>query len=127
MTTKKQMAIWMDHSAAHIMELTNDVITTNVIQSEFTHDVKIDSLNKSENLMHNKEQHLQHAYYKKIGKEIKDHQHVLIFGPTTAKTELLNLLKEDHHFENVVIDIEDADKMSENQQHAFVKTHFHVK
>ncbi|HWY10114.1 MAG TPA: hypothetical protein VN026_02255 [Bacteroidia bacterium] len=124
MTTKKQIGIWMDHSAAHLMELTNDVITTNIIESEFTHKVKEDSLNKSENLMHNKEQHLQHSYYKKIGEAIKDHQQVVLFGPTDAKTELFNLLKEDHHFENIEIDVEDTDKMTENQQHAFVKAHF---
>ena len=127
MTTKKQIGIWMDHSVAHLMELTNDVITTNTIASEFTHEVKEDSLNKSENLMHNKEQHLQHSFYKKIGEAIKNHDRVVLFGPTDAKNELSNFLKEDRHFENIEIDVEDADKMTENQQHAFVKAHFNSK
>jgi stalled ribosome rescue protein Dom34 len=42
--------------------------------------------------MHQKEQHEQSDYYKKIGEAIKNYQEVLLFGPTNAKTELLNLL-----------------------------------
>jgi len=125
MTTKKHMGIWMDHSAARIMDLVNNTITTNIVESKFTHQEKEQSLSKSENLMHNKEQHEQSDYYKKISNVIKDCEVVVLFGPTTAKTELLNLLKADHHFENVKIDVIHADKMTENQQHAFVKNHFH--
>ncbi len=124
MATKKQLGIWMDHSSAHIMELNSDVITTEIIRSEFTPEVKTETLHKNENLMHNKERHLQHSYYKKISEAIKDHDNVVIFGPTSAKSELVNLLKEDRHFENINIEIEEADKMTENQQHAFVKNHF---
>lgn len=124
MKTKKNMGIWMDHSAAHLMEFVNNTIVTNIVTSEFTHEEKAHALSKNENLMHNKEQHEQTKYYKKIGDAIKDCEKVVLFGPTTAKNELLNLLKEDHHFEKIKIDVKHADKMTENQQHAFVRTHF---
>jgi hypothetical protein len=74
--------------------------------------------------MHNKEQHQQSEYYKKIGEIIKDYKEVILFGPTEAKTELFNILKADHLFENIKIEIKQTDKMTENQQHAFVKNHF---
>ena len=48
----------MDHSSAHLMEFT-DTIETKTIDSKFTHEAKEQSLDKSENLMHNKEQHQQ--------------------------------------------------------------------
>jgi hypothetical protein len=49
-----------------------------------------------------------------------------LFGPTNAKTELINKLKEDHHFDEVKIEVKSADKMTENQQQAFVLEHFNT-
>ena len=124
MKTEKNIGIWMDHSSAHLMEFTADPITTTTIESDFTHHVKEESLSKSENLMHNKEQHQQSDYYKKIGEVIKNYKEVILFGPTNAKAELFNILKADHHFENIKIEVKQADKMTENQEHAFVREYF---
>jgi len=124
MTTSKKIGIWMDHSSANLMDTANDPIETKTIVSEFTHDEKKITLSHSESLMHNKEQHQQSEYYKKIGEIIKDYKEVILFGPTEAKTELFNILKADHLFENIKIEIKQTDKMTENQQHAFVKNHF---
>ena len=120
----KNIGIWMDHSVAHLMDLANDTITTRSIKSGFTHQQKTHALGRNENLMHNKEQHQQSDYYKKIADAIKDYSNILLFGPTTAKDELLNLLKLDRHFEKTKIEVKHADKMTENQQNAFVKKHF---
>jgi stalled ribosome rescue protein Dom34 len=124
MTTAKNLGIWMDHSNAHLMEFTTDPITTTIISSRFTHREKEHSIGKSEDGMHQKEQHEQSDYYKKIGEAIKNYQEVLLFGPTNAKTELLNLLKADHHFEKIKLETKDADKMTQNEQHAFVRDYF---
>ncbi|MEI8137447.1 MAG: hypothetical protein WCH21_09015 [Bacteroidota bacterium] len=126
METKKQIGIWMDHSIAHLMEPKDNGIITSSVKSDFTYQVKQHALNKNENLMHNKEQHMQSGYYHKIKEAIKNHKEVLLFGPTSAKDELSNLLKTDHHFENIKVDVKHADKMTENQQHAFVKKHFQL-
>jgi hypothetical protein len=124
MTKTKNLGIWMDHSSAHLMEFTTDPITTEIISSRFTHQEKEHSLSKSENLMHNKEQDQQSAYYKRLGDAIRNYEDVIIFGPTNAKSELLNILRADHNFENIKLEIEQADKMTQNQQHAFVKDYF---
>jgi hypothetical protein len=91
MTTAKQLGIWMDHSSAHLMEFTTEPIEANIITSKFTHQEKEHSLDKGEHLMHNKEQHQQSDYYKKLGEVIKNYEDVILFGPTDAKVELLNL------------------------------------
>lgn len=124
MSTTKKLGIWMDHANAHVMEFTNDPIETKTITSKFTHEEKEHSLSLNENLMHNKEQHLQGAFYKKLGETIRNYGEVVLFGPTDAKVELFNILKKDHLFSNVKIEIKQTDKMTENQQHAFVKDHF---
>ncbi|MEO6305498.1 MAG: hypothetical protein ABIP51_20210 [Bacteroidia bacterium] len=124
MTTEKKLGIWMDHSSAHLTEFKNGPIETKIITSAFTHDQKEQSLGKSENLMHNKEQHQQAAYYKKIGEDIRHYNKVIVFGPTDAKSELLNVLRADHNFEKIKIELQPTEKMNETQQHIFVKEYF---
>ena len=91
----KQLGIWMDHANAFLMELSNDTIIENIVVSEFTQKEKEISLEKNEKFMHSKEQQLQLRYYKKLGDIIRNYQEVVLFGPTDAKNELLNLLKAD--------------------------------
>ncbi len=124
MTLVKKIGIWMDHSSANLMEFSKEAIETKIIHSKFTFEEKQESTKKGEHVMHNKEQHKQHDYYKKLGEEIKNYNAVLLFGPTSAKSELHNLLKADHRFENIKIETQQTDKMTENQQHAFVRDHF---
>lgn len=124
MKTAKELGIWMDHSSAHLMEFTREPMETKTIESQFTHQEKEHTLSKSENLMHNKEQHKQAEYYKKLGDIIRNYESVILFGPTEAKTELYNILREDHRFLSIKIKIKQTDKMTDNQQHAFVKDYF---
>lgn len=125
--TAKQLSIWMDHAHAHLSEYTTEfpkTIGTTVLQSAFTHDEESATLEKSEKGMHNKEQHLQADYYKKLGEYIRNFDDVLLYGPTDAKVELLNILRADHQFDKITIETKSADKMSERQQHAFVQNYF---
>ncbi len=57
---------------------------------------------------------------------IKDYDEVLLFGPTDAKTELFNILKENRQFEKIKIEVKPADNMTENQEEAFVKEYFNA-
>lgn len=124
MKSKKRLGIWMDHAIAHLIEFSTENYNQSTITSKFTHEQKVTAMGKSENLMHNKEQGEQLAYYKKLGNAIKNYEAVLLFGPTDAKVELLNLLRADHHFESIKIETKHADKMTDNQQYAFVKGYF---
>jgi len=114
----------MDHATAHLIEFTTDPIESKSIDSKFTREEKTDTMGRSEHVMHNKEQHLQAEYYKKLAEVIKGYTHVILFGPTDAKTQLLNIINDDHHFSMIKIRIKQTDKMTENQQHAFVKNYF---
>jgi hypothetical protein len=124
MIIEKSLGIWMDHQDAHLMEFTTDPIETVNVESKFTHQEKEQTLGRSENLMHKKEQHEDADYYKALGEIIRNYNDVVIFGPTDAKVELFNVLRKDHRFADIVIEIKQADKMTENQQHAFVREYF---
>jgi len=124
MKNVKQMGIWMDHSTAFLMELINDKFVENTVVSEFTHEKKESSLRKGENLMHNKEHHQQLSYYKKLSDIIKNYEAVILFGPTDAKNELLNILKADHLFKNIKIEVKHSDKMTKNHMRDLVRSYF---
>jgi hypothetical protein len=125
MKKNKQLGICMDHSTAYIMEMTNDMIVSTTVVLEPIAKEEEDNLERHEENEFNKE-HQQHqlAYYKKIGDMIRNYQEVVLFGPTDAKSELLNLLRKDHHFENINIEIENTQKMTEPQMQNFFKEFF---
>jgi len=124
MTTAKRLGIFMDHAKAHLMEFRSYPMETKIIESKFTHEEKENSIVKSEILMHNKEQHQQSEYYKKLAAAILNYEEVVLFGPTDAKVELLNLLRADHLFSKIKIELKQTDKMNENQQHTFIREYF---
>ena len=123
MTKVKKLGIWMDHAAAHLMEYSDHIIT-NIILSDVTHAEKAKTWQKGETMMHNKEQQQQGMYYKSLGATIKNYDDVLLFGPTNAKVELLNVLKADLSFSKIRIEVKQTDNMTENQEHAFVREYF---
>src|SRR5664279_5363817 len=124
MTSEKKLAIWMDHASAHILEYPGDEGIQKTIHSDFTQNEKKETLEKSEHSMHNKEQHQLSGYYKEIGKVIASYDFVLLFGPTQAKSELLNFLRADHRFDQIKIVIKTADKMDVHEQQKFVMKYF---
>lgn len=124
MKIEKKLGIWMDHSIAHIIEFTDRWNELKTIESNFTHQDKVDSLTKSESLMHNKEQQLQAEFYKKLEETILRYDDVLLFGATNAKAELFNKIQKDHRFANIKIVVKEADKMSNTQKIFFVSDYF---
>lgn len=123
MEIQKNLGIWMDHATAELIDL-NSKKKSRSITSKFTFETKEEALQRSEKSMHNKRQQMHETYYKEIADAILNYDHVLLFGPTDAKTELNNYLNKDLHFKNIQIDIEAADKMTDNEKDAFVKKFF---
>lgn len=112
----------MDDLNATLMEFTTDPVEIEVIQSQ-TEAMQV-SQASNENVLNNEGKHSPSEFYKLLGDMIRHYQSVVIFGPTKAKLELYNLLKDDHRFENIKIKIMAASKMTRDQQHAFVKDYF---
>lgn len=124
MKTLKKIGIWMDHSMAHITEFDSDVQETKIITSDFTSQERAETLQRSESEMHNKEQQKQDTYYKNLAQIIKSFDEVILFGPTNAKWELYNQLKENHQFDSVKIEVKNTDKMSDKEQRNFIDDYF---
>ena len=116
----KQLAVWMDHSNALLMEYNNHTIESADMKIK-----KADDKDAHEIEVHSKEeQHNQSVFFKEISEIIRHYDDVLLFGPTDAKNELVNLLKENHLFENIKIELRNTDKLTENQIHAYAHEYF---
>jgi hypothetical protein len=124
MNVNKKLGIWMDHASADIILFSKKAVKLDTILSNFTHQDKTETFAKGEKKMHNKEQQQQAEYYELLGNEIKNYDEVLLFGPTDAKTELLNILKEDKHFDAIKIEIQQTDHITDNQKLAVVNAYF---
>lgn len=124
MKAKKRLGIWMDHNNAHLMEYNIENFQVNTIKAESKETEKQSDVKHTEKGIHNKESQTLQAYYKNLMEVIKNYDEVLLFGPTSAKTELYNLIKKDHRFDKLFIETKSGEKMSFNEQHAFIKDYF---
>jgi hypothetical protein len=113
----------MDHQHAHFTEFIGDPIQTITLDSKFTEE-KESGIHAGGNKTHSKENHHHADFYKGLGSVIRQYDAVVLFGPTNAKAELFNIISKDHLFEKIKIEVRETDKMSESQQHAFVKNYF---
>ncbi len=126
MKVTKRIGIFMDHAHASLIDVTNDDIVVTSVEAAFLNEEKQEMHSRSEHVMHNKQQQQQAAYYKQLADAIVSYDEVLLFGPTNARTELYNILRSDLAFSKITIDVQPADKMTPNQQNAFVKKHFQL-
>jgi len=124
MKTIKKLGICMDHTNAYLIKFSDKEKLSSTITLDFDKQDKDETLQRSESEMHNKQQQRQKSYYKKIAAVIRHFNEVLLFGPTEAKIELFNLLRQDRLFDNIKMEVINTDKMSENQQYEFIKDHF---
>jgi len=120
----KQLGIWMDHSTANLIEIQNDEMVKSTLKLTPAFLGPLENLRLNESLIQNKEQNQQSDFYKKLSYVINDYNEVLLFGPTDAKTELFNLLKDNRQFEKIKISVQTVDNMTDNQQEAFVKNFY---
>jgi hypothetical protein len=126
METIKKTAIYMDHFMANIIEYKDTAKEVKTIKSDFNHFEKEKILQKGESHLHNKEQDMQSEFYKKLRDELLNYDEVLLFGSTTAKTELYNILCDDNDFGDTKITIKNTDKLTEKQQIDFVNECFYI-
>jgi hypothetical protein len=124
MKTNRKLGIYMDHSMANFIEYNLELTDIKTINLDLNHQDKEAVLLKGEVHLHNKEQHKQHQFYNTIKAEILKFNTILLFGSTTAKNELFNILSDDNHFTNIKVHIENTDKMDNTHQLKFVNDYF---
>ena len=126
METLKKIAIYMDHFTANLIEYKKTANLIETIHSDFNHLEKVKILQKGESHLHNKEQDLQNKFYLEISNNSVDYSQILLFGPTNSKTEFKIVLENDKRFINREIVLKITDKLTPNEQIAFVNECFYL-
>ena len=85
---------------------------------------KEETLQKSLRMIYNKLQQQEFEYYSVLGESIKYYVEELLFVSATPNVELLNILEADLSFSKIKIEIRQANKMTENREHAIVREYF---
>ena len=124
MKNAKKAGIWMDHTSANVMEIIDNFIITTNIKSAVGTDRYSLIVGKDDTHQQMKSQQQLVDYYNELAEIILKFDEIVLFGPTDAKTELLNILKDDKKFDDKMIFLQTTDKLTNNQKNAFVSEFF---
>lgn len=132
---KKQIGVWIDAKQALIVFLDEEGQRISTVLSSGESRVRIPGEGKWFTRMGNqflnfdkKKQARQEAdsrdYFKQVTEAIASGDELVIFGPAAKKNELKKYLDETGVKTPVVVSVETADSMTENQVAAWVKKYF---
>jgi hypothetical protein len=132
----KKIGLWLDHVDAHFIELEDGQELFETIHSgkesllrmkgESGNGIKMGNYRSTNNEHREqmRENEIRSDYYKNIAKRLENFDEILIFGSSTAKDELTNLLRENKHFNGKLIHTESSDHITKNQMIARVRAFF---
>jgi hypothetical protein len=140
---KKYVGIWLDHREAFIVSLTNDHPAVNSnpemierIQSDIDRRVRLSGGSRTRKTPYGPQEisvdskaedrfkMQMRQYYRQIMLRLRDADRILIFGPGEAKIELKKEIEKSRDLADKIKTIEAADKMTQKQIAAKVKTFF---
>jgi len=134
---KKQTGIWLDSQEADFIELQDgELMGIHHLSSELSSSHAKGGAPAggrrggtmtgiSEKTLRNRRHNEELRYFEEIIDKVDGADEVVIFGPGEAKDHLVNAIKADHsHFNAYLMAVLNADKMTENQKVAYVKSFF---
>jgi len=135
----KQIGVWMDHSKAHFVGYKEGkAFLIESVDSPYERIKREDGevadkarfgsepfmTSNNENKKHNITQNEINEYFKILEGKLKNYEDILLFGPSTAKDQLINRLSGNKSFDGKWVSVQSSDKLSENQLLAFVREFF---
>jgi hypothetical protein len=132
----KKIGLWLDHTDVHFIEIEDgqEHFETSHsgkesllrIKGESGSGIKMGNYRSSNNehRVQMRENEIMSDYYKDIEKRIQNYDEIFIFGASTAKDELYNLLRKNKHFDGKLIHTESSDHITKNQMIARVRAFF---
>ena len=131
-----QAGIWIDTRTANLIIIVNKETTTMTIRSEIeeynpkggsrskTPWGPMQKMDERKYLERKNQQHQQ--YFDSILDRVRDVDELYIFGPAEAKQGLRKHLNDSAIFKGIILAVETADAMTENQKIAQVKEFFQI-
>ena len=134
----KAIGLWLDHVKAYFVDLNKGPAIVETLYSAKDTNLRIPGESgdgthlgdgrstNNEYHKHNRLQEQMDEYYKILVSRLEGYDDIYLFGPTTAKDELYNILRANKHFASKTINVEPAEQLTENQLVAKVKHFFNV-
>jgi len=132
----KKIGLWLDHVDAHFIEIEDgqELFETSHsgkesllrIKGETGSGIKMGNYRSTNNehRVQMREHEIIMDYYNALLKRLAEYDEIFIFGASTAKDELYNLLRTNKHFDGKLIQIESSDQITKNQMIARVRSFF---
>ena len=131
-----QTGVWLDSKQAYLMSFENDAMTQKRIKSDIdfsrmgggarskTPYGPMDKTSESKKL----EKHLRQEkdYFENLLEAVKGSNEVYLFGPAQIKERFRDFLNDAYVFKGVIKKVDNAQKMTENQRIAQVRTFFKI-
>lgn len=126
-------ALWLDHSQAHLIRLRKDKVVVDTLFSEYETRVRIEGetadgtkvgkfrSSNREHTKHQKQQNQLNKYFKELAAKIAKYDFIYLFGPTTAKNQLLNHIRNEGKAKGKTYVVDSADSMTFPQMIARAK------
>ena len=132
---RRKIALWLDRSQARFITPEPEAREIKTIESDYDPRPREEGeeaegtlwgirASSNEYRRNRKLQSQLDDYYDLLEELLKEYDEILLFGPSTAKSELKNRLEADKHFANKIIHTANAGEMTEHQLMAFVRNHF---
>lgn len=134
---KKRAGLWIDRERAFILIIINGEESISIIESGAEAHIRALGGSRSatpyapqdvapeRKIEEKRKRHLR-QYYKRIIGIIQDSDEIVIFGPGEAKLELKKEIEKSKVMREKIVGIESADKMTERQMRAWIKTFFNI-
>jgi len=127
--------IWIDSKKAYIVNLSGSDANLSVITSEIEGVTRIEGEGKEygrfgnqyttlENKQENRRKHEVAEYLEEVVENIKSADEIVVFGPAQMKIELEKQIKENQPLAKKLLEVVNADSMTENQIVAWVKDYY---
>ncbi|PIQ15834.1 MAG: hypothetical protein COW67_06230 [Flavobacteriales bacterium CG18_big_fil_WC_8_21_14_2_50_32_9] len=132
-----QTGIWIDSKKAVIITFKNKESNTKIIYSGVEGKNRVDGEGKEfgrfgdqfstlEKKLEKKYQLEIIEYLKEVIKELESTDDLVLFGPAQVKIELKKLIEKDNKLLKKLLDVVDADSMTDNQLVAWVKKYYSI-
>ncbi len=132
-----QTGIWIDSKKAVIITFKNKESNTKIIYSGVEGKNRVEGEGKEfgrfgdqfstlEKKLEKKYQSEIIEYLKEVIKELESTDDLVLFGPAQVKIELKKLIEKDNKLLKKLLDVVDADSMTDNQLVAWVKKYYSI-
>lgn len=132
-----QTGIWIDSKKAVIITFKNKESNTKIIYSGVEGKNRVEGEGKEfgrfgnqfstlEKKLEKKYQSEIIEYLKEVIKELESTDDLVLFGPAQVKIELKKLIEKDNNILKKLLDVVDADSMTDNQLVAWVRKYYSV-